>query len=198
MYWKRSWNGILCPGKNLCLVGVAAHVGADALAVIGAERLYQKDRVQLAVDLGTNAEIILNQKGKLRVCSTAAGPAFEGKGISCGMAAKAGAVAEVKIAAGNGNIILGVLEGEEPAGICSSGLVDLLAQLRRCKLLLKDGYLLGCSEAEGAGIPKQLCSRLVTRKEQNAFLLCGAEEGKREIYLLQSDIRNLQLGVSAD
>ena len=207
-FWPAYQGNYRCIGREvgmeyfaqakICVLsGIAAHVGADALAVIGAERLYQKDRVQLAVDLGTNAEIILNQKGKLRVCSTAAGPAFEGKGISCGMAAKAGAVAEVKIAAGNGNIILGMLEGEEPAGICSSGLVDLLAQLRRCKLLLKDGYLLGCSEAEGAGIPKQLCSRLVTRKEQNAFLLCGAEEGKREIYLLQSDIRNLQLAKAA-
>lgn len=184
--------------SEVCVLsGIGAHVGADALAVIGAEKLYQRDRVQLAVDLGTNAEIILNQRGRVSVCSTAAGPAFEGKGISCGMAAKDGAIAEVKISAGNGNIILGVLEGKEPAGICGSGLVDLLAQLRKCNLLLEDGYLLSDSEAEAAGISKELCSRLITRKEQNAFLLCSAKEGKKEVYLLQSDIRNLQLAKAA-
>ena len=183
---------------GICVLsGIAAHVGSDALAVIGAEKLYREDKVQLAVDLGTNAEIVLNQKGKISVCSTAAGPAFEGKGIFCGMAAKDGAIAEVKIASGNGNIILGVLGGKEAIGICSSGLVDLLAQLRRCKLLLRDGYLLRQSEAEKAGLPRELCGRLVVRKEQNAFLLCGEKEGKKEIYLLQSDIRNLQLAKAA-
>ena len=66
------------------LSGIAAHVGSDALAVIGAEGLYGKDKIQLAIDLGTNAEIILNQRGTVKVCSTAAGPAFEGKAFSVG------------------------------------------------------------------------------------------------------------------
>jgi len=194
---KKIGMEVFSEAEICVLSGITAHVGADALSVIGAEKLYQKDKVQLAVDLGTNAEIVLNQKGKISVCSTAAGPAFEGRGVSCGMAAKDGAIAEVRIASGNGNIILGVLEGKEPIGICSSGLVDLLAQLKRCKLLLKDGYLLRRSEAEKAGLPGELCNHLAVRKEQNAFLLCGEKEGKKEIYLLQSDIRSLQLAKAA-
>ena len=183
---------------GICVLsGIAAHVGGDALAVIGAEQLYGKEKIQLAVDLGTNAEIILNCRGNIMACSTAAGPAFEGKGISCGMAAKSGAVSEVKIAAGNGNIILGVLEGGKAAGLCSSGLIDLLAQLRGCGLLLKDGYLLGQAEAEAAGITAELCRRLVTCNGQNAFLLCGEKEGAKEICLQQSDIRSLQLAKAA-
>lgn len=188
---------LFSPSKICVLSGVAAHVGSDALAVIGAEGLYQKDKVQLAVDLGTNAEIILNRKGKISVCSTAAGPAFEGKGIACGMSAKGGAITEVKIAANNGNIILGVIEGAGARGICSSGLVDLLAQLRKCRILLKDGYLLGQSEAAARGIPIELCKRLVLRKDQHAFLLCEEGENTKEVYLLQSDIRNLQLAKAA-
>ncbi|RKI43755.1 DUF4445 domain-containing protein [bacterium D16-51] len=183
---------------EICVLsGIAAHVGGDALAVIGAEQLYGKEKIQLAVDLGTNAEIILNSRGNITACSTAAGPAFEGKGISCGMAAKGGAVSEVKIAAGNGNIILGVIEGGKAAGICSSGLLDLLAQLRGCGLLLTDGYLLRKAEAETAGITAELSRRLVTRNGQNAFLLCGEKEGTKEICLRQSDIRSLQLAKAA-
>lgn len=183
--------------KICVLSGIAAHVGSDALAVIGAEGLNRKDKVQLAVDLGTNAEIILNQRGKISVCSTAAGPAFEGKGIACGMPAKGGAITEVKIAANNGNIILGVIEGAGARGICSSGLVDLLAQLRKCRILLEDGYLLEQSEAAERGIHPELCKRLVLRKEQHAFLLCEDGEDTKEVYLLQSDIRNLQLAKAA-
>lgn len=179
------------------LSGIAAHVGSDALAVIGAEKLYQTDCIQLAVDLGTNAEIILNNKGKLYACSTAAGPAFEGKGIDCGMAAKEGAISGINLSVGNGNIILQVIEGAQARGICSSGLVDALAQFRKCRLMQEDGYLLSREEAQSIAICDALCERLVVRQNEHAFLLCKKEEAGREIYLRQSDIRNLQLAKGA-
>jgi len=201
-------GGYRCSGKEIgmelfpdasvyVLSGIAAHVGGDALAVIGAEKLYQQDKVQLAVDLGTNAEMILNRKGKISVCSAAAGPAFEGKGISCGMPAKAGAVAGVKISAGNGNLILEVVEGLPVQGICCSGIIDLLAQLRKCRILREDGYLPDAHGAVGQSVPPFLYRRLVSRKGQNAFVLCTEEEAGKEIVLLQSDIRSLQLAKGA-
>lgn len=183
--------------KISVLSGIAAHVGSDALAVIGAGNLMQKEKVQLAVDLGTNAEIILNQRGKLRVCSTAAGPAFEGKGIQCGMPAKPGAVNGVKVASGNGNIILEYIGGEQPKGICGSGLADLLAELRKCGVLLADGYLLTGEEAQRQGVHRKICGQLAKRNGQNAFLLYQDGKGGREIYLQQSDIRNVQLAKGA-
>ena len=149
----------------IVLSGIAAHVGSDALAVVGAEKLYQKDHIQLAVDLGTNAEIILNDRGKIYACSTAAGPAFEGKGIACGMSAKEGAVSGVNISMGNGNLILQVIEGARARGICSSGLVDALAQFRKCRLMQEDGYLLSEEEARARGISDALCRRLVMREK---------------------------------
>lgn len=185
-------------GAEICVLsGIAAHVGSDALAVVGAEKLYGNQGVQLALDLGTNAEIILNNKGSVYVCSTAAGPAFEGKGISCGMSAKAGAVSGVTISSGNGNLILRVLEGATAKGLCSSGLIDALAQLRKCRLLLEDGILLNRNEAQSSGICEALCDRLVSREGERAFLICRKEEAGRELYLKQSDIRNLQLAKGA-
>ncbi len=179
------------------LSGIAAHVGSDALAVIGTENLIQKKKVQLAVDLGTNAEIILNQRGSLRVCSTAAGPAFEGKGIQCGIPAKPGAVSGVKISSGNGNIILEYIGGELPKGICGSGLVDAMAEMRKCGVLLADGYLLTEEEAKKQGVHQEICGQLIKRNGQNAFLLYQDERDGREIYLQQSDIRNTQLAKGA-
>lgn len=181
----------------MVLSGIAAHVGSDALAVIGAEKLWQKDRIQLAVDLGTNAEIILNNRGEISVCSAAAGPALEGKGVRFGMRAVPGAVSGVKIASGNGNVILEYIAGEVPKGICGSGLIELTAELKKCGLLLTNGYLLEREEAEVQKLPKSLCDSLVYREGERAFLLYRGREKQHEIYLLQSDIRGIQLAKGA-
>lgn len=197
-----------CTGKDIgmdffgsaeifVLSGIAAHVGSDALAVIGAENLFQKDKVQLAIDLGTNAEIILNKCGQLNVCSAAAGPAFEGKGVQCGMPAKEGAINGIKISSANGNIILEFIGGKTPRGICGSGLVDAIAVLRKCRVLQPDGYLLSASEAKGQEIHPEICRQLVERNGQNAFLFYADVENGREIYLQQSDIRGVQLAKGA-
>ncbi|MCD7825605.1 MAG: ASKHA domain-containing protein [Clostridiaceae bacterium] len=179
------------------LSGIAGHVGGDALGVIGSVGLYGGDKLQLAVDLGTNAEIILNQHGRLSVCSAAAGPAFEGKGIACGCRAKPGAVNGVKIALGSGNLILEFLPGQHVTGICSSGLVDLIAQLLKCRLLREDGYLLTREEAMRQGVLAALANRLEQRGDERIFLLCSLQENPKEIYLTQKDIRNVQLAKGA-
>ena len=179
------------------LSGIAAHVGSDALAVIGAEGLYGKDKIQLAIDLGTNAEIILNQRGTVKVCSTAAGPAFEGKGIQCGMPAKEGAVNGIKMSSTNGNIVLEYICGRLPRGICGSGLVDAVAGLRKCRVLQPDGYLLSADEAERQKIQTGINKRITKRNGQNAFLFYADEEYSEEIYLQQSDIRGVQLAKGA-
>lgn len=179
------------------LSGIASHIGSDALAVIGAVKLWQKDAVQLAVDLGTNAEIILNNRGKISVCSAAAGPALEGRGIRYGMPAAPGVITGIKFLRGNGNRIIEYIPGDEIKGICGSGLVELLAELRRCKLLQEDGYLLSKEEAEKRGIQKAFCEQLVIREEEHAFLLYSDSSGEKEIYLLQSDIRSVQLAKGA-
>lgn len=177
----------------LVLSSVAAHVGSDALAVIGARRLYEDTKVQLAIDLGTNAEIILNKKGRVLVCSTAAGPAFEGSGVACGMRAKPGAIVGVRLAPNTGNIVLEYLAGRKPRGICGSGLVDAVAELVRTGLLQQDGCLLEKGQAGAKGLSGQLMSRNGSR----SFVFCGIEQAEKEIYLAQEDIRSVQLAKGA-
>ena len=185
--------------------GIAGHVGADAASVIMEERLYEADKVQLAIDLGTNAEIILNNHGKIYVCSAAAGPAFEGKGIKSGIRAGAGAINSVKISKANGNIVLGVISDgfakadERITGICGSGLVDIIAELLKIGIVKSDGYLVSCEEAEQAGIKAELSDRIKTDSDGNYFVLYSSDRimGQRDIVITQKDIRNVQLAKAA-
>lgn len=201
-----------CPNAEvLVLPGIAAHVGADAAAVFMAEQLWKEDRIQLAIDLGTNAEILLNCRGKIWACSAAAGPAFEGKGISCGCRGGAGAVSAVKLNRANGNILLDVVpdpvDGKLiPRGICGSGLVDFVAELLENKLLQPDGYLLSQREAEELGINPALAGRLEESDGERRFILYDTAIDKmadldgaqaKDLYITQQDVRNFQLAKSA-
>ncbi len=105
-----------------CLGGF---VGSDILAGILATRLHEGGGPAALADLGTNGEIVLAERGRIRVASTAAGPAFEGAGISMGMRADAGAIAEVEVE--GGALRCRVLGGGPPRGVCGSGLVDAVA-----------------------------------------------------------------------
>ena len=125
----------------IVLPNIMAHVGADAAAVLCKEKMYKTGINEIAIDIGTNAEILLNCSGKVFVTSTAAGPAFEGKGIRSGMRAAPGAINSVKISRVNGNIILGMLDdgkAENPRGLCGSGLIDAISELMKARLLKKD------------------------------------------------------------
>ena len=106
---------------------VSAYVGGDITAGMAACGLQHAEGLVLYVDIGTNGEIALWKDGRLYVTSTAAGPAFEGAGISCGCGSIAGAIDRVW--AENGQICAHTI-GEAPAvGICGSGLIDAVAAL---------------------------------------------------------------------
>lgn len=205
-----GWSA--CPDLEIIVLpGIAAHVGADAAAVYLAEQLWQEDRIQLAVDLGTNAEILLNHRGQVWACSAAAGPAFEGKGISCGCRGGAGAVGGVKLNRVSGNILMDVIPDPVTGsvfakGVCGSGLVDLIAALLETGLLQPDGYLLSEQEARNDGICETLAGRLEEKEGERRFFLfdpardkmagSGLEKSK-PIYITQQDIRNFQLAKGA-
>lgn len=184
----------------LVLAGIAAHVGADALSVAGQLELWDDDKVQMAVDLGTNAEILLNVCGNLYACSTAAGPAFEGKGISCGKRAGIGVINGVKCMRGNESFILDVIADTDnppaPIGICGSGLVDVVAELLQNRLLRADGYLLSKEEAAETTFAKRFAKQLCQREDGTNEFLIYHEAGTR-IALTQEDIRAFQLAKGA-
>lgn len=126
--------GLAPPSAAVTLLpGAAAYVGADLTAGVFASGLLYDEGPSLLVDIGTNGEIILKVGDALYGCATAAGPAFEGSGLSCGMRAGKGAVAHVSF--GTIPPTIEVIGGGNPEGLCGSAYVDLLAEGRRAGLI---------------------------------------------------------------
>ena len=119
---------------------ISAFVGADVACAILASELCKNDTAML-FDIGTNGEMALwnKEKKRLTVCSTAAGPAFEGVGISMGMRGSTGAIDKVTFE--NGNFYSHVIGECLPVGICGSGLVDAVAAMLDANIIDESGYL---------------------------------------------------------
>jgi uncharacterized 2Fe-2S/4Fe-4S cluster protein (DUF4445 family) len=125
---------------------VGSHVGADAAACLLATGLADGDELTALVDIGTNTEAFLGNRQRLLAASCPAGPAFEGGGVRFGMPALEGAVERVRVGV-DGNADLSVIGGGAPAGLCGSGLVDLLSELRRTGRMNGQGRLVDDSHA---------------------------------------------------
>lgn len=117
---------------------ISAYVGADITAAILASSMNQH-QTALLVDIGTNGEMVLKHKDKFFCCSTAAGPCFEGAGISCGIPAVPGAIDHVFWK--NGKIEYTTIDRAPAAGICGSGLVDAIAVLLQAGIIDETGYM---------------------------------------------------------
>lgn len=125
---------------------VAGYVGGDITAGLLACALQEKPGHHLFLDVGTNGEMALGNKEGFLCCAVASGPAFEGAGISCGMASGDGAVSAVRWE--DGAPVLTVIGGDTPKGICGSGLLDLLAMLLELGIVDEGGYLQPPDELE--------------------------------------------------
>ncbi|HIE38131.1 MAG TPA: DUF4445 domain-containing protein [Anaerolineales bacterium] len=124
----------LAPGAVIYLLpNVAGFVGADHVAALLATRTNEADVPTLLLDIGTNTEICLAANGRLLSCSTASGPAFEGAHIRFGMRAAPGAIERVRLI--GGEVFWEAVEGRPPVGICGSGILDAVAELRRAGVL---------------------------------------------------------------
>ena len=109
------------------LPNIAGFVGADTVGCLVATRFDELEELTLMIDIGTNGEMVLGDRNGFLACSTAAGPAFEGAKITCGMRGAEGAVDHVKLE--NGSLRYTVIGGGEAVGLCGSGLLDLVAAL---------------------------------------------------------------------
>ncbi|MEM9343505.1 MAG: ASKHA domain-containing protein [Pseudomonadota bacterium] len=184
---------------------IAGHVGADAAAVTLSERPDQSDDLVLVVDVGTNAEIQLGDKRRVLACSSPTGPAFEGAQISSGQRAAPGAIERVEIdpvtKEPRFRVIGCDLWSDDPdfatrtadtgiTGICGSGIIEAVAELRMAGLM-DPGGLLG--SAEQTGTP-----RMIPEGRTHAYLLHdGTADGGPRILVTQGDIRAIQLAKSA-
>ena len=113
--------------KVLTMPCISAYVGGDITSDIVYAGMDRSEGMSLLIDVGTNGEVALGNADMLMVCSSSAGPAFEGGNLRSGMLAKPGAIDSVRIKDGKAEYT--VIGGVEPKGICGSGIIDLLAQL---------------------------------------------------------------------
>jgi uncharacterized 2Fe-2S/4Fe-4S cluster protein (DUF4445 family) len=167
---------------------ISAYVGADTIAMIVALDLQRETTTTLSIDIGTNGEMVLAKGGQLLATSTAAGPAFEGAEISCGMRALEGAIFGVGITEG-GEISASVVGGGKPKGICGTGLIAGIAALLERGVIDATGRIVDAPEVDAP----LLRDRLFTAGKEPAVAL--SED--RSVYISQGDIRKLQLAKGA-
>ncbi len=184
--------GIDMNGNGVVVVvpSVAAYIGADTVSAILATGMQKKKKVSLLVDFGTNGEIALGNSEWLMACSAAAGPAFEGANIRCGVGGIRGAIDRFSAEEGSSYT---TIEGERPVGICGTGVVDIVSELYRAGIIDETGRL----ETDPDGLREDsnlLVGRLAKIDGMSAFVIAGADETKhgKEIVMTQKDIRELQ------
>ncbi|MHC6204370.1 ASKHA domain-containing protein [Breznakiellaceae bacterium SP9] len=167
---------------------ISSYVGADITSGILASRLYEKQGTVLFIDIGTNGELVLARNGKLAAASTAAGPAFEGMNISCGMRASPGAIEAFFIE--DNCVSYDLIGGGNGAavGICGSGLLDIVGELVSRGLVQKSGRFVS---ADCTSVPAGLKERLKQHEGKRAFFITDT------VYLSQQDIRQVQLAKGA-
>lgn len=119
---------------------IASHVGGDVAAGLLAIDMADKTEVTMFVDCGTNTEVVLGHKGRLLAASCPAGPAFEGGVVQFGMPGCDGAIERIRYV--DGRFECETIGDVPPAGICGSGLIDLLAELRRHDLMTPKGVFI--------------------------------------------------------
>ncbi len=176
------------PAPVFVLPSIASNIGSDLIADLLVARIEEHEGVSVLIDLGTNAEIVAGNAKALCACSTAAGPAFEGATISCGMRAGTGAVDRVAWSEEDG-LAVHAIGDVPPRGICGSGLLDLAAVLRQAGIIDPTGRLLPPAELP-PGVPDGLARHIVANGKTTAFDLGG-------IAVTAGDIRQLQLAKGA-
>jgi len=150
------------------LPNIGSFVGSDILAGIYAAGMFSSEAPRVLVDLGTNGEIAVGNRHGIACASTAAGPAFEGSNISCGMRASTGAISSISLK--DGHRELHVIGSGQAKGICGSGLIDAI--------------YLGVTQGE-------IDEQGVIRHEPKVLPLTD------EVHLEQQDIREFQLAKAA-
>ena len=182
------------PNAHICMLPIiAGFVGADTIAALLASRVYDNDKVQAVVDIGTNGEVVLGNRDRLMACSAPAGPALEGGEISCGMRAAVGAIDAIDVDA---DVTLHTIGDAQAIGLCGSGLIDVVAKLRNRGLINKRGRLL---HKDFDTLPPALGERFVKSEKGRGFRLAFKEAfgNRQELVLTQVDIRQLQLAKGA-
>ncbi|HEX6300967.1 MAG TPA: ASKHA domain-containing protein [Acidimicrobiia bacterium] len=185
-------------GRVYVLPCVAGHVGADAAAAMLSEAPHKSTEIQLLVDVGTNAEIVLGNSERILAASSPTGPAFEGAQISAGQRAAPGAIERVRIDRATFEPRIRLVGGESwsdedgfyaetqrtpVTGICGSGIIEAIAELYLAGVVNEDGVITGELDTD----------RLVEDGRTYAYVLWADPQ----ILVTQGDVRAIQLAKAA-
>lgn len=161
----------------LILPGISTYVGGDIVAGLLACDFDTSEHICLLVDLGTNGEMALGGRDKILAASTAAGPAFEGGNITCGMGSVAGAICSVEI---NGTDVKFKTIGDKPpTGICGTGVIETAAELVRTGIVDETGLFV--EEYFETGFP------LVKSSDSPSIVF--TQKDMREVQLAKAAVR---------
>ncbi len=195
----------------ILMPGISGFVGADIAAGLYAEEVTSLEGTTLFLDLGTNGEMALIRHGEgggglqISVCSTAAGPVFEGAGIQCGCRGVPGAISGVVVvpssdaSAGYGGEYVArcrTIGQAPPVGICGSGVLEAVAELARYHIIDENGLLSDPWFREGFLLAERDPQRALTAKEAGS-LPDQRDTAPSEIRLYQEDVRAVQLAKAA-
>jgi len=187
---------VINPVANVHTVeNISGFVGSDTTAVALAVGMTTAEKISLAVDIGTNGELVLGTAKRLYATSCAAGPALEGARIAQGSRAVDGAIQRLFV---NGNDIdLDVIGAGPARTICGSGLIDTVAELLNLGIIDATGRFVPASRLEGK-LPPAILARMIRDKTGPAFCLAwNRKNGGQTVILTQGDIREVQLAKGA-
>jgi len=174
----------VAPGAHLYIPpNIAGYVGADHVAVLIATAQAWSESTTLVIDIGTNTEIsLITPEGAITSLSCASGPAFEGYHIKYGVRATTGAIERVQITPDR--VFYKTIDDATPVGICGSGILDAVAQLRLAGVLGENGTF-------------QRDSHPHLHRVDNQWEFILAERNEYVITVTQQDVREIQLAKAA-
>jgi len=163
--------------------GPAGYVGGDIVAGVLHAGLHRQEPVTLFVDVGTNGEIVLGNRDWIMTASCSAGPAFEGGGVRWGMRAEEGAIERVSLDPGSLEAAYQVVGGGRPRGLCGSGMIELLSEMHRNRVI----------DAAGKVLLDPAHPRVRRDRYGTAFLVAPAENTAvgEDIVVTEADIDNI-------
>lgn len=169
---------LLPSAEVVVMPGISTYVGADIAAGLLSCEFHKAEKPMILIDLGTNGEMAIGYKDRLLCTSTAAGPAFEGGNISCGIGSVKGAICAVKVVETDPlQIEYSTIADGEPVGICGTGVLDTTAELVKYELVDETGLLDDDYFDDG--------------------ILIATDKNGEEIVFTQQDVREIQLAKAA-
>lgn len=158
--------------RTFIMPGVSAYVGGDITAGLYGLHFGEREKVSILVDLGTNGEMAIGNRDRILAASVAAGPAFEGGNMVCGVGSIPGAICKVTM--DKDGIKSQTIGDRKPNGICGTGVVDAVYELIRAGIVDETGRMAQPYFEEGIAL---------------------SEDGRIRLY--QKDIRQIQLAKAA-